>query len=63
MDDRKTGGPKAADTEQKRRGDRLGQQLRQLYDDVTHENVPDDFMRLLEEADRNHASEPHSKSS
>jgi hypothetical protein len=63
MDEKKTGGPNPADTERKRRGDRLGQQLRQLYDDVTHESVPDDFMRLLEEADRKRASDPHSKSS
>ena len=63
MDGKKTGSPKMADPEQKRRGDRLGQQLRQLYDDVTQENVPDDFMRLLEEADRKRASDSHSKSS
>jgi hypothetical protein len=63
MDGKKTGGPKVADPEQKRRGDRLGQQLRQLYDDVTQESVPDDFMRLLEEADRNRSSDSHNKSS
>lgn len=63
MDDKKTDGRKVADTERKRRGDRLGEQLRRLYDDVTHENVPDDFLRLLEEADRSHSADSHNKSS
>ncbi len=63
MDDKKTDGRKAVDTERKRRGDRLGEQLRRLYDDVTQENVPDDFMRLLEEADRNRSSDTQNKSS
>jgi hypothetical protein len=63
MDDKKTDGRKVADTERKRRGDRLGEQLRRLYDDVTHENVPDDFLRLLEEADRSRSADSHNKSS
>jgi hypothetical protein len=63
MDDKKTDGRRVADTDRKRRGDRLGEQLRRLYDDVTQENVPDDFMRLLEEADRNRSSDTPSKSS
>ena len=63
MDDKKTDGRRVADTERKRRGDRLGEQLRRLYDDVTQESVPDDFMRLLEEADRNRSSDTSSKSS
>ena len=56
MDDKKTDSPKGADPERKRRGDRLGDQLRRLYDDVTHESVPDEFLRLLEEADRRKSS-------
>ncbi len=56
MDEKKTDGQAKADSEQKRRGDRLGRQLRRLYDDVTHEHVPDDFLRLLEEADKARSS-------
>ena len=56
MDEKKTAGHTEAETDRKRRGDRLGDQLRRLYDDVTHENVPDDFLRLLEEADRTRSS-------
>jgi len=52
MADRKPTGKVSADPDRKRRGDRLGEQLRRLYDDVTQEDVPDDFLRLLEEADR-----------
>ena len=63
MDEKKTAGHKATDTERKRRGDRLGDQLRRLYDDVTHESVPDDFMRLLEEADRTRSTDKNDKSS
>ena len=63
MDEKRTDGRKEADTERKRRGDRLGEQLRRLYDDVTHESVPDDFMRLLEETDRNRSPDTSSKPS
>ena len=52
MAERKPTGKVSADPDRKRRGDRLGEQLRRLYDDVTQEDVPDDFLRLLEEADR-----------
>ena len=62
MDDKRTDGRKEADTERKRRGDRLGEQLRRLYDDVTHENVPDDFLRLLEEAERARSPDKSDKS-
>ncbi|MEZ6013196.1 MAG: NepR family anti-sigma factor [Hyphomonas sp.] len=61
MDEKKTAGRKQADTERKRRGDRLGEQLRRLYDDVTHESVPDDFLRLLEEADRARSADTSDK--
>ncbi|MEQ9315852.1 MAG: NepR family anti-sigma factor [Henriciella sp.] len=30
---------------------RIGDQLRRLYDDVTKEPVPDEFLQLLEQAD------------
>ena len=63
MDEKKTVGRKEAETDRKRRGDRLGEQLRRLYDDVTHESVPDDFLRLLEEADRSQDSENPDKAS
>jgi len=36
----------------KRRHDRIGDQLRKLYDDVASEPVPDDFLSLLEDADK-----------
>ncbi|MEO0981804.1 MAG: NepR family anti-sigma factor [Pseudomonadota bacterium] len=35
----------------KQRQDRIGDRLRQLYDEVANEPVPDDFLKLLEEAD------------
>jgi hypothetical protein len=36
----------------RKRGEKIGQQLRKLYDDVAQESVPDDFFRLLDEADK-----------
>lgn len=33
------------------RQDRIGDQLRKLYDDVAHEPVPEDFLKLLQSAD------------
>lgn len=38
------------------RNDRLGQHLRQIYMDVANEPVPDDFLKLLEEADKSASS-------
>ena len=35
----------------RRRQDAIGRRLRQMYDDVVNEDVPDDFMLLLEQAD------------
>ncbi len=32
---------------------RIGNQLRRLYDEVATEPVPDDFMKLLDQADKN----------
>lgn len=40
------------DRSRKVRSKRIGDQLRQLYDDVTSEPVPDEFMSLLEQADK-----------
>ncbi|WP_233356254.1 NepR family anti-sigma factor [Henriciella aquimarina] len=31
---------------------RIGDQLRRIYDDVTSEPVPDEFLNLLEQADK-----------
>lgn len=31
---------------------RLGDELRRMYEDVAREPVPDDFLKLLEDADR-----------
>lgn len=35
----------------RRRQDPIGRRLRQMYDDVVSEDVPDDFMSFLEQAD------------
>ncbi len=35
----------------------LGEQLKRVYQEVVNEAVPDEFMRLLEEADRNSKAE------
>ncbi len=35
----------------RRRQDPIGRRLRQMYDDVVSEDVPDDFMSFLEKAD------------
>lgn len=42
--------------ERERRAQRLGQQLRSLYTSVTEEDVPDDLLRLLDEADQKRKS-------
>ena len=39
---------------------RIGDQLRRLYDDVTSEPVPDDFLSLLEQADARKTSDQES---
>ena len=63
MDKENSEGPPKVNSEKKRRGDRLGAQLRQLYDDVTHENVPEDFLRLLEDADKKRSASSQNESS
>ncbi len=35
----------------RRRQDAIGRRLRQMYDDVVNESVPDEFMSFLEKAD------------
>lgn len=35
----------------RRRQDAIGRRLRQMYDEVVNEDVPDDFMSFLERAD------------
>ena len=35
----------------RRRQDPIGRRLRQMYDDVVGEDIPDDFMSFLEQAD------------
>ena len=38
--------------DERKRQERLGGHLRKMYDDVASEPVPDDFLRLLEDADK-----------
>lgn len=41
--------------------DKIGQSLRQIYDDILNEDVPDDFLNILKAADdgrTNSKSEP-----
>ncbi len=35
----------------RRRQDPIGRRLRQMYDEVVNEDVPDDFLSFLEQAD------------
>lgn len=56
----------------RRRQDPIGRRLRQMYDEVVSESVPDDFLSFLEQADerraggtdtkRSEADEPSSES-
>lgn len=41
----------------RRRQDPIGRRLRQMYDDVVSESVPDDFLGFLEQADERKAGE------
>jgi hypothetical protein len=47
----KSGGDANEDRSRKVRQKRIGDQLRRLYDEVTQEPVPDEFLSLLEKAD------------
>jgi len=40
----------------RRRQDPIGRRLRQMYDDVVSEDIPDDFLGLLEQADERRAT-------
>lgn len=42
---------RAPDAHKRRRGERIGENLRKIYEDVTQEPVPDAFFKLLEAAD------------
>lgn len=47
----------------RRRQDAIGRRLRQMYDDVLNENVPDEFLSFLEEADERTTDSGQSNSS
>lgn len=50
-------GPKSVDARvARRRQDPIGRRLRQMYDDVLGEDVPNDFMGFLEQADERRAA-------
>ncbi len=50
-------GPKPVDARvARRRQDPIGRRLRQMYDDVVSEDVPDDFLGFLEQADERRAT-------
>ena len=54
--------PVTADHSSKRRTQRIGEQLRRVYEEVAKEDVPDEFLRLLEEADKARPSRSSDKS-
>lgn len=47
--------------ERKVRQTRIGDQLRRLYDEVTTEPVPDEFLNLLEQADQTSSTKTSTK--
>lgn len=51
------------DTALRTRQKKIGVQLKQLYDEIVSEDVPDDFMKLLEEADKKSSSGGNSDNS
>jgi hypothetical protein len=42
----------------RRRQDPIGRRLRQMYDEVVSENIPDDFLSFLEQADERLSGDP-----
>ena len=42
----------------RRRQDPIGRRLRQMYDDVVSEEIPDDFLGFLEQADDRRSGNP-----
>ena len=55
--DQKSGAGAGEDRSRKLRQKRIGDQLRRIYDDVTNEPVPDEFLSLLERADNSSKKE------
>ena len=45
----------------RRRQDPIGRRLRQMYDDVVSESIPDDFLGFLEQADERNAGKANGK--
>ena len=58
MNKKKQTGQQKSDADLKRRGAKIGDQLRRIYEDVAQEDVPDEFLKLLEQADKKRASGP-----
>ena len=56
MSEKKTRGPEVGDSRQneeiRSRQSGIGRRLRQMYDDVVNEPIPDDFADLLNQIDR-----------
>ncbi|MBA4337398.1 MAG: hypothetical protein C0421_00955 [Hyphomonas sp.] len=52
------GGPSDGPKSQRRLGNRaIGERLRQMYEGVVDESIPDEFLKLLEEAEAAERSE------
>jgi len=49
---------KLPDAQKRRRGEKIGENLRKIYEDVTQEPVPDAFFKLLEAADKRQPNPP-----
>ncbi|KCZ57930.1 NepR family anti-sigma factor [Hyphomonas chukchiensis] len=58
MNKKKQTGQQKSDADLKRRGAKIGDQLRRIYEDVAQEEVPDEFLKLLEQADKKRSSGP-----
>ncbi|KDA00960.1 NepR family anti-sigma factor [Hyphomonas oceanitis] len=58
MNKKKQTGQQKSDADLKRRGAKIGDQLRRIYEDVAQEDVPDEFLKLLEQADQKRSSGP-----
>lgn len=58
MNKKEPTGQQKSDADLKRRGAKIGDQLRRIYEDVAKEEIPDAFLKLLEEADKKKASKP-----
>lgn len=64
MNDRKSAGPGETPAHRlpsdapARRGDKMSEKLKTIYDQMAAEPVPDDFLRLLDAADEKKTAEP-----